>query len=220
MSKKVLLLHGLAQSGDYFASKTKGFRIFLEAEGYEFSYATAPNEFSPADMPDNLDNVTRGNPTSKVLAWIQDIPVDKSYFLPQTTVDYLRSYVIENGPFHGVIGFSQGAGVTGYLMTDFNGLLGLTAEQQPPLNFFIAISGFKFKPESYQQQYNDHPITIPSLHVQGELDTITEESKVLQLFNSCSYDSRTLLKHPGGHYVPNSKGFAKKVVDWLHKIDK
>lgn len=45
MTKNVLMLHGLAQSGDYFASKTKGFRAEMEKLGYKLYYPTAPNEF-------------------------------------------------------------------------------------------------------------------------------------------------------------------------------
>lgn len=219
MGKKILALHGLAQSGDYFRSKTKGLRNELEKQGYELIYATAPNKYSPADIPDALGDVETTGDDNHVLAWIEDDIANNSYKLPQTTIDYLHNFVIENGPFDGVLGFSQGAGVAGYLVTDFNGLLNVTLEQQPPLHFFMAFSGFRFRPECYQSQYDNHPITIPSLHVQGELDTITEPFKVEALFNSCTPETRTFLKHAGGHYVPNSRGFAKKVVDWLQKVD-
>lgn len=219
MAKKILALHGLAQSGEYFTSKTKGLRTELEKSGYEVVYATAPNKYSPADIPDELGAMMQSNPTKDVLAWIEDDLQNKSYSLPRTSIDYLHDFIIEHGPFEGVLGFSQGAGVAGYLMTDFNGLLNLTIEQQPPLKFFMVFSGFRFAPERYQKQYEDHPITVPSLHVQGELDTITEPFKIEALYNSCTPETRTFLKHPGGHYVPNSKGFAKKVIEWLNKVE-
>lgn len=220
MTRKILALHGLAQSGDYFKSKTKGLRSELEKQGYEVIYATAPNKYQPADIPDNVGDVLINEGASEVLAWIEDDLQNSTYKLPQTTIKYLHDFIVENGPFVGVIGFSQGAGVAGYLMTDFNGLLGLDAEQQPPLKFFMAFSGFRFRPERYQRQYDENPISIPSLHVQGELDTITEPFKVEQLYDSCTPETRTFLKHSGGHYVPNSRGFAKKVVEWLQEVDK
>lgn len=218
MSKKILVLHGLAQSGDYFKSKTKGLRTELEKQGYELFYATAPNKYSPADIPDDLGDVVTTGEEKYVLAWIEDDLSNKSYSLPQSTIDYLHDYVIENGPFEGVIGFSQGAGVAGYLMTNFNELLKLTPEEQPSLHFFMAFSGFRFFPACYQKQYDENPITTPSLHVHGELDTITEPFKVQALYNSCTPETRTFLKHPGGHFVPNSRGFSKKVIDWLQTI--
>lgn len=219
MARRILALHGLAQSGEYFRSKTKGLRNELEKLGYELVYATAPNSHSPADIPEDIGDVVISGDDNHVLAWIENDLTNKSYSLPQTSISYLHNFVVENGPFVGVLGFSQGAGVAGYLMTDFNGLLDLTEEQQPPLHFFMSFSGFRFQPECYQKQYDDHPITVPSLHVQGELDTVTEPFKVEGLYNSCAPETRTYLKHPGGHYVPNSRGFAKKIVQWLQEVD-
>lgn len=221
MAGKILALHGLAQSGDYFKSKTKGLRGELEKQGYELIYATAPNKYRPADIPDNLGEVlTTEAVDSHVLAWLEADLQNDSYRLPESTIDYLHDFIIEHGPFVGILGFSQGAGVAGYLATDFNGLLNLTTEQQPPLHFFMTFSGFRFRPACYQAQYDNNPISLPSLHVQGELDTISEPFKVEQLFNSCTPETRTLLKHSGGHYVPNSRGFAKKVIEWLQQVDK
>lgn len=217
MSRKILMLHGLAQSGDYFHSKTKGFRTELEKLGFTFYYATAPNRYPAADLPDFESDVTSAD--NQILAWLQNDPINKTYFLPQTTVNYLREIILKEGPFAGVLGFSQGAGLLGYLATDFNHLLNLTFEQQPKLKFIILVSGFRFKPEIYQKQYDEHPITIPSLHVQGELDTISEPEKVQALLGCCEEGTKTHLMHSGGHFVPNSRGFLKKVIAWLKSVD-
>lgn len=218
MTKKVLMLHGLAQSGPYFESKTKGFRRVLEPLGYEFYYPTAPNKISPADLPVELGDVEASN-GSEFNAWIVEDPTNGEYRLPETSIQFLRQYILDNGPFDGIVGFSQGAGVTGYLMTDFHGLLGFTPEEHPPIKFFMAFSGFRFRPEIYQEQYDKNIITVPSLHVQGTLDTVTEPEKVQLLFKSCREDTRTFLQHAGGHFVPNSKGFVLKVADWLKEVD-
>lgn len=219
MTGKILMLHGLAQTGTYFSSKTKHFREELEKLGYHLYYPTCPNRYPAADIPDSLlDSVATEPNSNEVVAWIENDQVNHTYFLPESTTTFLHNYIIENGPFDGVVGFSQGAGLAGYLMTDFNGLLNLTTEEQPTLKFFMSFSGFRFVPEIYQRQYNDNVITIPSLHVRGELDTVTEPQKIQALFNSCSENSRTLLIHGGGHFVPNSRGFVKKVVDWLKSV--
>ncbi|KAL3228595.1 Family of serine hydrolases 2 [Nakaseomyces bracarensis] len=218
MSKKVLMLHGLAQSGDYFESKTKGFKQELEKLGYELYYPTAPNRYPPADLPAGLlDEISDGMTSSDgVIAWLQNDEQGGGYSIPDTTITFLHDYIISHGPFHGLVGFSQGAGVAGYLATDINGLLGLTAEEQPQLEFMMVFSGFRFRPPKYQAQYDSHPIKIRSLHVQGELDTVTEPERVQSLFTSCDSETRTFLSHKGGHFIPNSRGFLKKIVEWLN----
>lgn len=219
------MLHGLAQSGEYFHSKTKGFRTAFENLGYTLYYPTAPNRFPSADLPvddDSIDYGSIGNNTTdgnKIIAWLQNDITKTSYTLPDTTIVFLHDYIIENGPFDGIVGFSQGAGLAGYLATDINMLLNLTNVEQPELKFFISFSGFRFKPAQYQEQYDLNPIKIPSLHVKGDLDTITEPEKVESLFNSCLIDKRTMLIHPGGHFVPNSRGFVKKIINWIESLN-
>ncbi|CCD27288.1 putative serine hydrolase NDAI_0K00970 [Naumovozyma dairenensis CBS 421] len=222
MAKKILMLHGLAQSGEYFASKTRGFRTELEKQGYQLCYATAPNKYPAPDFDinlDDLDGTSLPSESNEILAWLQKNPSDDTYKLPDTTISYLHDYIIANGPFHGIVGFSQGAGVAGYLLTDFNGLLHLNETEQPPLEFFMSFGGFRFKPGCYQKQYDENPIKVPSLHVYGDLDTITEPEKVQSLLKSCTEGTATYLTHPGGHFVPNSRGFLKKVVTWLDSLN-
>lgn len=222
MSKKVLMLHGYAQSDSIFYGKTGGFRKNLSKLGYELYYPCAPAKVPGIDISNEDDfasvyNTTAG--TSDIYGWWLKHP-DDQYKVPQETADYLRDYIIENGPFHGIVGFSQGAGYGGYLCTDIRGLLNLSLDEQPDLEFFISFSGFRLQPEWFQEQYDKHEITVPSLHVQGELDTVVEEQRVLSLYYSCSNDTKTMLKHPGGHFVPNSKSFVNKVINWLQVVAK
>ena len=97
MTKNVLMLHGLAQSGDYFASKTKGFRAEMEKLGYKLYYPTAPNEFPPADVPDFLGEVIADAPgdgeNTGVLAWLENDPppVAISYRRRQSTIYTIMS---------------------------------------------------------------------------------------------------------------------------------
>lgn len=218
MTKKILMLHGLAQSGPYFQSKTKGFAKALEANGYELYYPTAPNKLSSANLPDALGDIDTSSSTN-YNAWIVPGSSDEEYIVPETSIKFLRDYIVEHGPFYGFVGFSQGGGVTGFLMTDFHGLLGISEEEHPLPKFFMVFAGFRLRPERYQAQYDDNMIKIPSLHVQGELDTITELEKVQALYESCTEDSRTFLKHSGAHFVPNSRGFMSKVSAWMENID-
>ncbi|AMD18563.1 HBL339Wp [Eremothecium sinecaudum] len=217
-SKKILMLHGMAQDGEYFKAKTKRVRNLLEPFGYEFFYPTSPVLTTTVDIPDNIGE-NKIKTMSGVYTWVLYDYLKKEHYLPQESVEFIREYVLRNGPFEGVIGFSQGASFGGYLVTDFNGILGLTEQQQPPLKFFINFAGFKFYPEKYQEQYRKNPIQIPSLHVQGDLDTITESASVRDLFESCVQGSRTFLKHGGGHIVPSYNRFLAKVVVWLQAVN-
>ncbi|SCU78261.1 LAMI_0A04016g1_1 [Lachancea mirantina] len=220
MSKKVLMLHGYAQSGTIFQSKTGAFRKHLKKLGFELFYPCAPSKIRMTDVRDTDDFATTYNTSATAIDifgwWLRD--ANNQYKVPQETVDFLHDYIVENGPFDGIIGFSQGAGYAGYLCTDIRGLLGLSESQQPDPKFFITFNGFRMRPEWFQAQYEKRLLQVPSLHVLGELDTVVDESQVMRLYESCDPEKRTLLKHPGGHFVPSSKSFVTKVTNWLQVV--
>lgn len=233
--KKILLLHGFVQSGKIFSSKTGGLRKNLNKLGFELYYPTAPlvvtkeellaihsiNKDNGKDMNVASEFNTSSNATDEYAGWWKRNSQQSTDFnIDQHIIDYLHDYVVENGPFEGIMGFSQGAAFAGYLLTDFNKLLNLSENDQPPFKFFIAFSGFRLEAPQFQSAYDEHPISTPSLHVQGEQDTVVAEKRVLSLYNSCKEDSRLLLRHPGGHFVPNSKQFVTNVCNWIQMVEK
>ncbi|AMD18564.1 HBL338Wp [Eremothecium sinecaudum] len=214
LNKKILMLHGYAQSQEIFRSKTGGLRKALEKLGYELYYPQGPLEIEHVDYGSgNDDNELAVNgKTDRHGWWRRD--ATGFFTIKQATLDYLHDYIIDKGPFEGVIGFSQGAALAGYLCTDVRGILGLTSDMQPDFKFLVNFSGFKLEPEIYAAKFKE-PLKIPSLHVVGELDTIVLQERTMALYDACHVDSRTLLKHTGGHFVPNSKNFVAKVTNWL-----
>lgn len=228
--KKILMLHGFVQSGKIFSSKTGGLRKSLNKMGYDLSYPTSPMGITKEELM-VLHNIQPGESSDKKMAsefntttndqdtyygWYKRDPSSFQKFdIRQDILDYLHNYVTENGPFDGIIGFSQGAALAGYLLTNFHKILNLTYEQQPPLKFFISFSGFRLEAPQFQSSYDENPLSVFSLHVQGEQDTVVSEDRVLSLYNSCQEDKRTLLRHPGGHYVPNSKQYITQICNWI-----
>lgn len=126
-------------------------------------------------------------------------------------------------PIVGIIGFSQGAGLCGILAHKFNELFGVDT-----LKFVILYSGFKIdtskssassKYDDYYTNDNGESDSFKLLHVYGELDTVISEERTLSLYNHSKLNSE-ILKHPGGHFVPNSKLFIDQVTNWIQHVDK
>ena len=223
--KKILMLHGYVQSDRIFKAKTGGLRKALNRLGFELFYPCGPELVGKKELISNNsseDLAKKYNTTNDgedLFGWWKKnasaTTISSDYEIDQSTFDYLRNYIIKNGPFEGIMGFSQGSGLAGYLLTDLNKILNLSENEQPKLNFFVSFSGFRLEPEKYQVSYNVNPISIPTLHVKGEIDTLVTEKRSSGLFNSCSEEIRTYLVHPGGHFVPNSKQFISQVCGWV-----
>lgn len=127
----------------------------------------------------------------------------------------VRASIAADGPFAGVIGFSQGAGLAGILCTCITDIAPPESGQEP-FKFAVFYSGFRVQPAALQHYYDDNgPITTPSLHVLGSLDTVVSEERSMRLYDACGDESRQLLRHPGGHFVPNSKGMVQAVADFI-----
>ncbi|KAL8815026.1 MAG: hypothetical protein Q9223_005801, partial [Gallowayella weberi] len=114
-----------------------------------------------------------------------------------------------DGPFDGVLGFSEGCSVVASLM------LRRAARGQTPLfrfaTFFCAISAFRFD-EHGAILADECPerINVPTLHIVGARDPALLSS--MTVYNLCDRDSAVLYDHGKGHTIPWGSA-TKMIVD-------
>ncbi|XP_024639126.1 dihydrofolate reductase isoform X2 [Medicago truncatula] len=111
-------------------------------------------------------------------------------------LQYIEDYMIKHGPFDGLLGFSQGAILSGGLP----GLQekGVALTKVPKVKFLIIIGGAKFRAPSVVEKAYSSQIGCPSLHFLGEHDFLKEYGK--ELIDSCV--EPVVIHHPKGHTVP------------------
>lgn len=190
---------------------------------------TAPISIEIADLPfepTSLGGET-GTDHDSFRSWWPSNEQKPDWYDIQPALKTVRQAVQENGPFDGVIGFSQGAGFAGILCNAIANLdqyidekqEGEYKQQGKPFKFGIFYSGFRVKPEALQHFYTP-PISTKTLHILGSLDTVVSEERSMKLFDACDEKARTMLKHPGGHFVPNSKPLVNSVLEFIAKAEK
>lgn len=240
---RVLFFHGYAQSALIFYAKSSALRKKLMKMGYKCVYLNGPDRLNPAEFPSNdvmskfnTITVEEGKP-SNLRGWWMKSPNDNTIHIDKA-IDTIKQYVNENKvieeddedfkqditkedeklPIVGVIGFSQGAGLIGLLMSKFKELFNID------LQFAILYSGFKIEThkgsvnEMYDSYYKGYTGDYKVLHVIGELDTVVSEERTMNMYK-CSQEISTLLSHPGGHFVPNSKLYVEKVTNWILSLE-
>ena len=140
------------------------------------------------------------------------------------------------GPFDGVIGFSQGAALAAMTASLLEGQSRkdafAKAEQKskyaisfpssfeslahPPMKFCIAYCGFRAPGERYRAFYEEPDIHTPTCHFIGSLDTVVEESRTQALVDACGGTAKTqIVTHPGGHFVPSGKEFLNAAAHFI-----
>lgn len=122
---KILMLHGYTQSGSLFHAKTRALEKHIQKHfplhDVTFYHPNGPLTLDPADIPGYVpssENTSTSNTNDstaqepEAFAWWRraDHADPPEYTGLDTGLSAVASILAEQGPFDGVIGFSQGAG--------------------------------------------------------------------------------------------------------------
>jgi hypothetical protein len=198
--------------------------------GIEFLYPNAPIALEPPlgfgtdDTEENekwnlhhaKNGVEDSAPTA--MAWCHGRDTVSRYKGIENSLSFLARY-IHGRPIHGIIGFSQGACISGMICSliecrddpekaaairlqnlpvdDYLQLAG-----QEPLRFFIGIGGYRGTLQYYGSLYSSL-IKTPSCHVLASMDFIVEHFQTMQL-TEC-FSSYELVQFYGCHFVPRDR---------------
>ena len=237
---KILMLHGYTQSGPLFHAKSRALEKALcrSLPNASFSYPTGPMRLRPADIP-GFESITKNadGDETEAYAWWRRSNAGSEYIGIQEGLAQIATTIIEEGPFDGVVGFSQGGCAAGMVAALLEGKERIQCFQrketagglpypssflkstssaeliQPPLKFAIIYSGFTAPPEFYSAFY-DPPIRTPMLHFIGSLDSVVEEARSRKLVGACAGEEKVVV-HPGGHFVPSQKAFLAAAVGFV-----
>ena len=236
---KILMLHGYTQNGPLFHAKTKVLEKHLKKGFPNLSmiYPTGPLGLRPEDVPGFESSGQKPDEIEAYGWWRRSNTADPpEYAGIETAFDMIADIIAKEGPFDGVMGFSQGAALAAMIASllerpsrreafkrakDTSPLAipypaSFERLQQPPLKFLVSYCGFRAPGERYNGFYDEPTIQTPSCHVNGSLDTLVEESRWRTLMEACGGEGMTrLVIHPGGHFVPSGKQYLETVADFI-----
>lgn len=122
---------------------------------------------------------------------------------------YIEDCMIKHAPIDGLLGFSQGAILSGGLP----GLQekGLALTKVPKIKFVIIISGANFKNQSVAEKAYSSLIQCPSVHFLGEMDFLKPYGTILLE----SFKEPVVIHHPKGHTIPR---FDEKSLEMMESF--
>ncbi|KAK9468388.1 serine hydrolase FSH [Lipomyces arxii] len=211
MSGKILFLHGYTQSGPSFAKKSAGLRKALKKLGFTTYYPSAPVPLLVTpDMPAEEQERLRGlgYKDDDSYAWFVKDEKTGAYEGMEQSWAVLKDYIKAEGPFVGVVGFSQGAVVAAVLCGYISKLL----DPSYAFKFAVLFSGFKSTLPEHEQYF---PVKIPTLHVSGANDVIVPPARSQTLIDASVETGRKVYQHPGGHFVPSNREVVTVVNEWI-----
>ncbi len=159
--------------------------------------------------------------------YLEYYPVDlKQLIAPQEQLAQAHELILtaieEEGPFDGVMGFSQGAALAASILIH----QALTRPLEPPYKVFrCAIFMCASLPWDYTGTVRlepadvGTPIRIPTTHIVGCKDFFYQEG--LRLYSMCEKDNAMLYDHRGSHMIPTDKkttlAMAEAIRTTLHR---
>ncbi|KAK6628573.1 hypothetical protein RUM43_002388 [Polyplax serrata] len=207
---KILCLHGYRQNATKFRSQTGALRKNLKNVA-DFHFLSAPHVVPYTEHYEGDENEERAwwftTPTS--FSSRDETSMDKGL---TESLNAIKKYFLENGPFDGILGFSQGACLTGLICA-----LKERKEIDLDFSFAIIVAGFQSRCTLHRKFY-DQKININSLHVIGETDQIISNSMSYALVDT--FVNASVIKHPGGHFVPGKSVLKDQYITFLQAQQK
>lgn len=203
---RILCLHGYRQNEELFREKTGSLRKQFKKYA-DLVYISAP-------LVPNVESEERGD----VRAWwfsrendhfsSNDVCSTATGF--EKSVSLVYDYVHRNGPFDGILGFSQGASMAHLLLA-----MEQNNEIKLGFRFAILFSGF-LSLSSVHAHYRCITLEIPTLHIYGTGDQVVAHDKSEKLKSMFS-DSQ-VIAHGGGHFVPPLSKYKEVFSAFLEKF--
>ncbi|XP_072765769.1 esterase OVCA2 [Anoplolepis gracilipes] len=199
---RILALHGYMQSDVIFSGKLGSLRKGFKKE-IDFTFIKAPHKV-PSNNEENIDENGYGwwfNTEDHVFK--ATVPSELCVGFDDSTA-LIEKIFAEQGPFDGILGFSQGAAFVSILCAMMKRKI-----LQIEFNFAIMISGFKSLCAPHAKYY-DEKIDVPSLHIYGENDQVIPT--VMAEHISCLFPNKKEIRHEGGHYIPSKKDIYRDFI--------
>lgn len=202
---KILVLHGFGQSSALVQQRGKN--IFkLLAKNNTLFFPQGPHAVQ----------LEKDSISSPGQCWFYYDEANPSYFAPyleqdeanwrglEQSLQYLKYYETEHGPFDIILGFSQG----GQMATI------ATLELENIKAVIIMSSFIRPKPLNYQLQ--KIPIHIKSMHIMGKEDNFISNDKSRELAN-LYYEPQVLIHHKG-HTIAQHAEIKTRIREFLAEL--
>jgi len=202
---RVLCLHGFRTSGSFLQKQIIRWDSSI-TEKLDMCFLDGPY---PAQGKSEIEKIF----PPPYFEWFQFEKDFTEYTNLDKAFAFIVDYMEKNGPFDGLLGFSQGATLSAALVGYQR--KGLMLKNHPPVRFIISLSGSKFRDPKMCEILYSPPIKCPTVHFIGAKDWLKEPGEELMQ----AFENPVLIAHPQGHMVPRlDKEAVEKLNGFLESL--
>lgn len=203
---RLLCLHGFRTSGEILKKQVCKWPDQVTAR-LDLVFVDAP---FPAEGKSDVEGIF----DPPYYEWFQFDKGFMEYRNFDECLKYIEDLMIKEGPFDGLLGFSQGA----ILSAAMPGLQekGVALTKVPKIKYLVIIGGAKFQSPAVAEKAYAAKIKCPSLHFIGETDFLKKHGEALIE----EFVDPLVARHPKGHTVPRLDDKTLEIVlSYLQKIE-
>lgn len=213
---RILVLHGFYDSAQNRQNQMRS--LTRAVKDIEFVFINAPFPFVDYGFLKNPEE-SSNEPRYQWFSYRPEWPVTNyTYDKIKESIEFVINYIHQNGPFDGVLGFSQGAIVCAVMALNIPGWATLPA----CIKFMIIvgcpqINDPTIKPslETLDRQNQ----LLPTLHISGMNDTLITPDMSETVFKYFNPLVAEFYLHKGGHYCPSDSDFRQKLKDFIQRTN-
>lgn len=229
---RLLCLHGFLQNAKVFSEKSSGIRKLLKKSNVQCDYIDGPVILDRKDLPFEMDDEKWQAclDTEVNKAWFYHSDISSELNLDDT-IKYVADHIRENGPYDGIVGFSQGAAVAAIVTNKITELV----PSHPEFKVSLLISSYSFTEpdpahegqlrvtEKFQNAFtpkSDSKTKMLFIYGAGDQAVPATRAQYLaNIYKQALQDPEQVkeFEHPGGHMVPNKKDIIRPVVDQINE---
>jgi predicted esterase len=210
---RILVLHGFCDSAENRQHQMRS--LIRSMKDIEFVFINSPFVFIDYGFLKSTDNSSN----EQRYQWMSYKPecsvTNYNYDTIKESIEYIIDYINQNGPFHGLLGFSQGAIVCATM------LLKIPNWPLIPncIRFVILVGGPPINDETIKPMLEtlDGQDQLPTLHVSGINDSLITSEMSQILYKYFNPKLAEFYLHKGGHYCPNDSDFRQKLKDFIQR---
>lgn len=135
------------------------------------------------------------------------------------TLEYLQNIIEDEGPFHGVIGVSEGGCAAATMLLDH---LQRSRDANKAATmmcgvFFVSTPALQMDGTGYVlSDDTDERISVPTCHIFSESDPLAWMARCLM--NTCQEDGKEMILHDKGHVIPHTKELMVGVANFIRRV--
>ncbi|KAF1850313.1 uncharacterized protein K460DRAFT_269416 [Cucurbitaria berberidis CBS 394.84] len=205
--------------GPYEVPPPVGYEDFFGGAPYYRFIVPADADADTTDVIERIRDFPQLETPEMTMRELMTYGVAKTDDSARCTLEYLYRIMENEGPFDGIVGYSEGSTIAGTLLLHEK-MRERDEGREPMLKCALFFGGWPPMTPTLDglvlADESELMIEVPSCHIIGSLDPYLHGN--IALYNVCDPDTAFIFDHAKGHTLPRDKHMVKELGDTVRRM--